>query len=47
MKLGKRSLKKQPGRRVDELHRKPTLRALFRAWIERIERSGSTSGLLP
>src|SRR5918992_3917191 len=36
MKLGKRSLKKQPGRRVDELHRSPTRFELFRAWIERI-----------
>jgi membrane-associated HD superfamily phosphohydrolase len=36
MKIGKRSLKKQPGRRVDELHRSPTRFELFRAWIERI-----------
>src|ERR687894_897372 len=35
MKIGKRSLKKQPGRRVDELHRSPTRFELFRAWIER------------
>src|SRR5215207_8004631 len=36
MKIGKRSLKKQSGRRVDELHRSPTRFELFRAWIERI-----------
>jgi putative nucleotidyltransferase with HDIG domain len=36
MKIGKRSIKKQPGRRVDELHRSPTRFELFRAWIERI-----------
>src|SRR5215211_849479 len=36
MKIGKRSLKKKPGRRVDELHRSPTRFELFRAWIERI-----------
>ena len=36
MKIGKRSIKKQPGRRVDELHRSPTRFGLFRAWIERI-----------
>src|SRR5215213_3767501 len=36
MKIGKRSLKKQSGRRVDELHRSPTRFELFRAWIERL-----------
>src|SRR5215211_2515165 len=34
MKIGKRSLKKQPGKRVDELHRPPTRFERFRAWIE-------------
>src|SRR5215213_5578016 len=38
MKIGKRSLKKQPGRRVDELHRSPTRFELLRAWIERLPR---------
>src|SRR5215212_7648119 len=36
MKIGKWSLKKQPGKRVDELHRPPTRFERFRAWIERI-----------
>src|SRR5215204_3623845 len=36
MKIGKSSIKKQPGRRVDELHRSPTRFELLRAWIERI-----------
>src|SRR5918998_3148180 len=36
MKIGKRSLKKPPGKRVDELHRSPTRFETFRAWIERI-----------
>jgi hypothetical protein len=36
MKIGKRNPKKQPGRRVDELHRSPTRFELLRAWIERI-----------
>src|SRR5918999_2116643 len=38
MKIGKRSLKKQPDRRVDELHRSPTRFELFRGWIERLPR---------
>jgi cyclic-di-AMP phosphodiesterase PgpH len=36
MKIGKRTLKKQPGRRVDEFHRLPTRFERFRAWIERM-----------
>src|SRR5215213_1000445 len=36
MRIGKRSPKKQPGKRVDEFHRSPTRFELFRAWIERI-----------
>src|SRR5829696_201994 len=38
MKIGKRSLKKQPHRKVDEFHRSPTRFELFRAWIERLPR---------
>src|SRR5918999_422142 len=38
MKIGKRSLKKQPDRKVDEFHRSPTRFELFRAWIERLPR---------
>jgi len=36
MKIGKRTLKKQPTQRVDEFHRSPTRFEQFRAWIERI-----------
>jgi len=36
MKIGKRTLKKQPTKRVDEFHRSPTRFEQFRAWIERI-----------
>src|SRR5215211_7154649 len=38
MKIGKRSLKKQLDRKVDEFHRSPTRFELFRAWIERLPR---------
>ena len=36
MKIGNRSPKKQPGKRVDEFHRSPTRFERFRAWIERM-----------
>src|SRR5215218_1867484 len=36
MKIGKRTLKKQPTKRVDEFHRSPTRFEQFRAWIERM-----------